>query len=133
MPKLKYDHPVIQKGAVVVFTHLVQRQMSEELHKVSARQLTPRYQGDESRVRLDIRRPGTEIRVDQGKRTGSEYVEFGVGCSCHSTSVSRSEISFRGRQSAVLISRVKKSSCVYWNIVRGVRQGVWGTNSFFVW
>lgn len=35
MPKLKYDHPVIQKGAVQVFAHLAQKRMSSELCKVS--------------------------------------------------------------------------------------------------
>lgn len=34
MPKLKYDHPVIQKGAVQVFAHLAQKPMSTELCKV---------------------------------------------------------------------------------------------------
>lgn len=33
MPKLKYDHPVIQKGAVQVFAHLAQKPMSTELCK----------------------------------------------------------------------------------------------------
>lgn len=37
MPKLKYDHPVIQKGAVQVFAHLVQKQMSANLLKVRTR------------------------------------------------------------------------------------------------
>lgn len=37
MPKLKYDHPVIQKGAVQVFAHLVQKPMSPELRKVRRR------------------------------------------------------------------------------------------------
>ena len=34
MPKLKYDHPVIQKGAVQVFAHLAQKPMSADLCKV---------------------------------------------------------------------------------------------------
>lgn len=34
MPKLKYDHPVIQKGAVLVFAHLMQKPVGEELRKV---------------------------------------------------------------------------------------------------
>lgn len=33
MPKLKYDHPVIQKGAVQVFAHLVQKSLSTDLRK----------------------------------------------------------------------------------------------------
>ncbi|CAM9371039.1 unnamed protein product [Ectocarpus sp. 12 AP-2014] len=33
MPKPKYDHPVIQKGAVQVFAHLAQKPMSPELKK----------------------------------------------------------------------------------------------------
>ncbi|CAM9614777.1 unnamed protein product, partial [Sphacelaria rigidula] len=37
MPKLKYDHPVIQKGAVQVFAHLVQKPMSPELRKARRR------------------------------------------------------------------------------------------------
>lgn len=36
MPKLKYDHPVILKGAVQVFAHLVQKPMSPELMEVRA-------------------------------------------------------------------------------------------------
>lgn len=35
MPKPKYDHPVIQKGAVQVFAHLVQKPMSPELKEVN--------------------------------------------------------------------------------------------------
>lgn len=35
MPKPKYDHPVIQKGAVQVFAHLAQKPMSPELREVS--------------------------------------------------------------------------------------------------
>lgn len=35
MPKPKYDHPVIQKGAVQVFAHLAQMPMSPELKEVS--------------------------------------------------------------------------------------------------
>lgn len=34
MPKPKYDHPVIQKGAVQVFAHLAQKPMSADLKKV---------------------------------------------------------------------------------------------------
>ena len=34
MPKPKYDHPVIQKGAVQVFAHLAQKPMSADLRKV---------------------------------------------------------------------------------------------------
>lgn len=34
MPKPKYDHPVIQKGAVQVFAHLAQKPMSPELKEV---------------------------------------------------------------------------------------------------
>lgn len=34
MPKPKYDHPVIQKGAVQVFAHLTQKPMSPELKEV---------------------------------------------------------------------------------------------------
>lgn len=35
MPKPKYDHPVIQKGAVQVFAHLAQKPMSPELKEVT--------------------------------------------------------------------------------------------------
>lgn len=35
MPKPKYDHPVIQKGAVQVFAHLAQKPMSADLKKVN--------------------------------------------------------------------------------------------------
>ena len=35
MPKPKYDHPVIQKGAVQVFAHLAQKPMTPELKEVS--------------------------------------------------------------------------------------------------
>eukprot|EP00904_Undaria_pinnatifida_P013204 jgi/Undpi1/9013/HiC_scaffold_26.g11474.m1 len=34
MPKLKYDHPVIQKGAVQVFAHVAQKPMSNDLCKM---------------------------------------------------------------------------------------------------
>lgn len=34
MPKPKYDHPVIQKGAVQVFAHLAQKPLSADLRKV---------------------------------------------------------------------------------------------------
>lgn len=34
MPKPKYDHPVIQKGAVQVFAHLARKPMSDELRQV---------------------------------------------------------------------------------------------------
>lgn len=34
MPKPKYDHPVIKKGAVQVLAHLAQKPMSAALQKV---------------------------------------------------------------------------------------------------
>lgn len=34
MPKAKYDHPIILKGAVQIFAHLVQKEMSTDLQKV---------------------------------------------------------------------------------------------------
>lgn len=34
MPKPRYDHSVIQKGVVQIFSHLVQKPMSVDLRKV---------------------------------------------------------------------------------------------------
>ena len=35
MPKPKYDHPIILKGAVQIFAHLAQKPTSADLQKVT--------------------------------------------------------------------------------------------------
>lgn len=43
MPKPKYDHPVIQKGAVQVFAHLAQKPMSPEMKEVNSEHSVKEY------------------------------------------------------------------------------------------